>query len=503
MIFIFLGGVVLELQDFMNKLANEENNNMRSYILFETLVLKLLEKYLEEQSKELLYSNDSRGLNGSEFDALIPDGIDNSIGPTGVEVKLALRGIRPFFHMIKNKGALFSRFNVKSLLLIVGCKLNSKDRETASKIIDNVELKIWDVEDLSRLWHKYSDLVGELVPKLSEVIMSNVVSNSLKTTPHEWKDTRVKLLKQLKLCYKRDDLVLFLGAGVSKEAGVPDWNTLVSDLLVNMISEKLSNNKIPINNQEQQEIVKEIKSVNDSSPLLQARYIRTGLEKSFTRVLTEVLYKNFDKTNYGTSDLLKAISKMCVPPRNGIGIRSVVTYNFDDLIEKNLENSGVSLRTIYREIDISSKDELGVYHVHGYLPRENGDDGTLGNLLVFSEEGYHSLFLDPYSWSNIAQLNFLRENTCLMIGLSLTDPNLRRLLDIAARKNDTPKHYVILKKHSFNGIKSNEEIRKEVIMKFASVDQKLQEQSYLELGLNVIWVENYNEIPGILESIRN
>lgn len=96
--------------------------------------------------------------------------------------------------------------------------------------------------------------------------------------------------------------------------------------------------------------------------------------------------------------------------------------------------------------------------------------------------------LDPYSWSNLIQLNYLRENTCLFIGLSLTDPNLRRLLDIASRKhdNDVPKHYAILKRELYHKKNlSTPNINFNNIHKFDTANQKLQEEYFKELGLNI------------------
>ena len=42
--------------------------------------------------------------------------------------------------------------------------------------------------------------------------------------------------------------------------------------------------------------------------------------------------------------------------------------------------------------------------------------------VVFSEDAYHSQFMEPFSWSNLIQLNKLGQSTCLFVGLSLTDP---------------------------------------------------------------------------------
>lgn len=181
-----------------------------------------------------------------------------------------------------------------------------------------------------------------------------------------------------------------------------------------------------------------------------------------------------------------------------------MTYNFDDLLEGILCETGLPIRSIYRDMDSPTQNELAINHVHGFLPRNDKNyEGLAESLLVFSEEGYHSLIQDPYSWSNITQLNLLRENICLMIGLSIIDPNLRRLLAISARNIEEPKHYVILKKQKFKKSELvTNEIKDETLQIFANVNQELQEKTFQELGLNIIWVESYEEIPGILDSIR-
>ncbi|WP_412778524.1 SIR2 family protein [Exiguobacterium chiriqhucha] len=46
----------------------------------------------------------------------------------------------------------------------------------------------------------------------------------------------------------------------------------------------------------------------------------------------------------------------------------MVTYNFDDLIEYNLEKRKViNYRSVFQEADMPSKNELGIYHVHGFF----------------------------------------------------------------------------------------------------------------------------------------
>lgn len=108
--------------------------------------------------------------------------------------------------------------------------------------------------------------------------------------------------------------------------------------------------------------------------------------------------------------------------------------------------------------------------------------------MVFCEEAYHSQFIDPYSWSNLIQLNTFSTNICLFVGLSLSDPNLRRLLDISWRRNQRCKHYIIMRK-------APQKSRTDEIATM------LFEQDANSLGLNVIWCSDFSEIPNILSRI--
>jgi len=102
----------------------------------------------------------------------------------------------------------------------------------------------------------------------------------------------------------------------------------------------------------------------EDSPLTQMRYIRgTFVVDEYIQLIHDVLYEN----NPDTTVLLKAISQLCRPSRKHIGVKSVITYNFDDLVERILENDGIKHTSIYRDTDISINENLNIYHVHGYL----------------------------------------------------------------------------------------------------------------------------------------
>jgi hypothetical protein len=102
--------------------------------------------------------------------------------------------------------------------------------------------------------------------------------------------------------------------------------------------------------------------------------------------------------------------------------------------------------------------------------------------------------MDSFSWSNLIQLNKLTQNVCLFIGISLTDPNMRRLLDVAWRKNPnkTMSHFIV---------KLRPQLAKGDILD--EVSKLLEEQDANGLGLNVIWIDDFGELPGVLREISS
>ncbi len=133
----------------------------------------------------------------------------------------------------------------------------------------------------------------------------------------------------------------------------------------------------------------------------------------------------------------------------------------------------------------------------------------LTTLIVFSERAYHTIYADPFSWSNIIQLYTLKENTCLFIGLSITDPNMRRLLDISTRKNNKKiKHYAFMQRSTYDDIEDilneleiYEDSNRSKYYSFVDAYYKLKEKNLQEFGINIIWYEDNSEIPELLKLI--
>ncbi|MBX3656644.1 MAG: TIR domain-containing protein [Ramlibacter sp.] len=335
----------------------------------------------------------------------------------------------------------------------------------------------------------YIDLSRDFEAGLASLVRSlDVVQRKELTQPRKVterrSDAQASRIASLGASLKSGRLTLVCGAGVSVGAGIPVWNELLLKLLESMIERLSKDHSLDLGSNAAEEFNKR----HGASSLILGKYLKNNLGKDFGKKVRDALYA----AKPTTCGLIDAIVDVSRPQRDGKPLDSIVTFNFDGLIEENLSAANVLNRAIYTEAIKHDLNELPVYHVHGYLPRAGKipDDTDI----VFSEDAYHSQFIDPFSWSNLIQLNKLTQNTCLFVGVSLTDPNLRRLLDVAWRKNPdkSVSHYIVKKIPRFG-------TADDVLDDLARL---LEEQDANALGINVIWVDSYDQIPDLIRSVR-
>jgi hypothetical protein len=371
-------------------------------------------------------------------------------------------------------------YNIKLLAIAVGNVIvpGYLNNFVYRRIQDTRVLNIIVLQDLAKL-NNYQDMRSRsnLSQKFSD---ENIRGDDLSGS--------IKLLKD---ALNNNQLTLICGSGVSKSSGFPDWN----ELLIRIVGTHIlmnDNNDIT---------AKELLERLPNSNLILGKYLKILLKDDFDKILRYNLYLEYDKSfkdNDGLmgtnrqfcnpsikTSLIKSIVELSRPRKLTKSIESIITYNFDALLEEALTYNKIENRPIWQEGQWHSGEEIPIYHVHGYLSHNDKIDNP---NLVFSEDAYHTQFIDPYSWSNLIQLNKFSNNICLFIGISLSDPNMRRLLDISWRKNKRCKHFIIRKRP-----KNNEKIDKLEITFF--------EQDALFLGLNVIWISDFDEMPGILNKI--
>ena len=298
-------------------------------------------------------------------------------------------------------------------------------------------------------------------------------------------------LKNIRDAYNNGNLVLFCGAGISYDAGIPTWNKLLEELLEKAISEM--NEQQVLNNELADLFQNKIKV----SPLILGKYLKMGLENNFTTIVRDILYQDCNKK----SKTIDEIVELSRARRNRKTLKAIITFNFDDLIEEKMKSEKIDYKTIFKEGERFEDNEIPIYHPHGFLPRNI--KLTKDNEIVFSEDTYHTQFIDPFSWGNLVQLNYLNNNTCLFVGISLTDPNMRRLLDVSMRKNgkNEKNHYIIKKHYTNNDLYSDKKSKTDNENKMLKIIEYIEEKDANALGFNLIWINEFSEIPKILNKI--
>lgn len=317
---------------------------------------------------------------------------------------------------------------------------------------------------------------------LKRIKITAKINDSIDSFEQDWKSLRTQFIDNARCAYIENHSTFFLGAGVSMDAGGPSWTELLRKILrrfkrigstdFDKVYDACGLSAIILGRY----AVSEEKNLNNLSNYLQRR----------------VLYHNVDPDK---SELINAICEAVIGEQEDEYIvakgrlDSIITYNYDDIVETALEKKGVSVARIYLK-NRNHRNEFPIYHVHGLIPQEN--QGIVSTLIL-SEREYHEMYKEAYNWSNIEQLHALDRNTCFFIGMSMTDPNLRRLLDISRRGGDhESRHFAFLKRES---LFKPEEIEKNKLH-FNTIESQL-----CDLGVQVIWYEDHKEVPEILRKI--
>lgn len=146
-----------------------------------------------------------------------------------------------------------------------------------------------------------------------------------------------------------------------------------------------------------------------------------------------------DRRDVAPSDLMTAIADLCATNP----ISAIVSYNYDDVLERALRNRAVEVRPIWDESITPGQGVLPVFYPHGYL-KEGG--GPLVPI-VLAEDDYHAYATDAYGWRNLIQLRQFSNSSCVFVGFSMTDPQVRRLLWVAKR-GGAEDHFAFLPTYS-------------------------------------------------------
>ena len=286
---------------------------------------------------------------------------------------------------------------------------------------------------------------------------------------------------------------IVLGAGASKDIGLPNWKELVQRISQNdeikYLDVKISSDGDPISNA--QLLFQAYKShmiENSSQEDRTYNRIDMKIRAQWQRIVHAALYTGVDSDvhkqvpeNHYLWALIKIIKK----------ISMTVNYNFDDTIQRMLSASRTDVEidrsrgytTLWSSNVYMYPKNSVLYHPNGFLPFRIGEHPS--ERLVFLEDSFADQLIDSIHGHYNILSDYFTHNTCLLIGLSLSDPTLKHILRTNATNYPGIYHYYI--KHVEAG-------------KTPENEKALADANFDVYNLITLYL-NSEEIAGLLELI--
>jgi hypothetical protein len=285
-------------------------------------------------------------------------------------------------------------------------------------------------------------------------------------------------LDDLRSIWQRKKLTIVVGAGASSQSGIPTWQEVLNKMLFNYIENQYKTAVISKN----EEIRKAIQHrLFYESPIIVAHYFQGKLSnEEYLELVHQALYCNLQQAPT-PGPIVRAIARL------GSHLNSIVTFNYDNLIEIALTEEGIENTSIWHPPHWDDSHGIPVYHPHGMLPFDRKKDGNYWILLA--ESDYHTLYSSAQSWSNVALSKSLLESTCLFVSTSITDPNLRRMLDLMHREIPDKYHYFLWEKPLDEMASNNCDEMVRIVF------NEVFTESHKRLGLKPLWFNPENADP--------
>lgn len=293
-----------------------------------------------------------------------------------------------------------------------------------------------------------------------------------------YRNDKADIIALLNQGAQKGNLVLVLGAGASVPSGLPSWDQVTKELISVILPDAKS-----------RDLAARLRHL--TIPDYRLTRIVESLDPAFRLTVRDALYGKRLRRNK-TLEAVTAFVQRCQRKRKRLRI---ITYNFDDLLERHLDKAGLKKRYLV----IDSKDSyyrfrtanpsLAIFHPHGFIPFNGDLERLLGTMLVFSERQYHRSYFDRSHWTSVVQRELFSSCSCLFVGCSFNDQDQRRLLDQTSSAASPCLAAIMRRSNRFKRHRANE-----------LTDFIIQHDLSL-LNVRAIWVKAWGSIPTILDQL--
>lgn len=321
---------------------------------------------------------------------------------------------------------------------------------------------------------------------------------------------------------------LVVGAGVSRDSGVP----LYGELAIQLIGLARQQHKLKGVPDSVLEFLAEQEPGLEADPdkILQYLCDHLASHDSLRRLVKEVLYRGVDThkshkmvgaRTYLENPTLNAVISFCAAPPgsplapNSTGrwetnpkVGGILTTNYDNLVEGAFGSKyGKSLlKPVAREgarERMPGKRVIPVYHMHGYVSYvddPNTPDQVKASELVIAEEDYYRTFYNLLGFSNVVAVSFLRQFPCIFVGCSMLDRNIRRILYHLRRErigaSAVYRHFAILPPRA----EGEQDLDDAVLASFGVTAIRLDDDCHMGVQIEAILKRVWQSLDGVSEA---
>lgn len=223
----------------------------------------------------------------------------------------------------------------------------------------------------------------------------------------------MQIPENLKQKINKNNLVIFVGAGLSCKMGYPDWNSLITEILYG-ISDK------------EEKSEKYIQALKDG--ILNPVEVLNKISdyKSESIEILEKSIKSHDSTNPSK-----------VHEKLGLISGKIITTNYDSLIEKALPEFEKIVYTNQYKVSRISKYEQYIFKIHGDIEEPQ-------HCILFPSE-YDLLYEKEEKTATFELKKIISDKSVLFTGFSLNDPYVSHLFEYITNlySGFNPNHYII------------------------------------------------------------
>ncbi|MDF2610712.1 MAG: hypothetical protein K0R92_2186 [Lachnospiraceae bacterium] len=179
-----------------------------------------------------------------------------------------------------------------------------------------------------------------------------------------------------------------------------------------------------------------MKKIMSSELTITAQMIKNRIRKSdWNYLVRKALYQSYEGSplKLHSSELYNSIISII----KTTDVSTIINYNYDDTLFHVLNENKIEFHNLYEK---SMKHyNKNIYYPHGYMPMKGG----VSTEIVLSEQDYQQQGAQLDLWTNNIQISTYSTTSCIFLGVSLQDANMRRILNIC-RSSSKYYHYAFL-----------------------------------------------------------